>query len=188
MIRFDLVDARIMLVADPADAEALTQLTAQFRELLVERDAASEPVTPAPQDPALVRLFPDPVPDDPVESAEVRELTRPALTDHKRANAERVAASLADPGALTPRDELAWLQWLTDIRIMLASRLGIVIDGDEGAADTPSEQAMQWTYHALGSLQADLLQVLEERGDVPPESPVPPGPPEPPSAPPADSA
>ena len=167
MIRFALVDGRVTLAADPADADVLLRLTEQFTALLAERDVAADEEETLPQDPALTRLFPDPVPDDPEESAEVRALTRPALTDHKRVNAERVAASLATPGPLEARDELAWLQWLTDIRIVLASRLGIVMDGDEGAAATEAEQAMQWTYHALGSLQADLVDALEERADAP---------------------
>lgn len=163
MIRFDLVDGRIELVVEEADAEAIRYLSEQFTDLLGERDASAPADEAVMPDPALARLFPDPIPDDPAESAEVRELTRSALTDHKRANAERVARSLASPGMLEPSDELAWLQWLTDIRIVLASRLGILLDGDEGAAATDSERAMQGMYHALGSLQADLIDVLDER-------------------------
>ena len=163
MIRFTLADGRVTLSADPADAQTLLRLSEQFTDLLAERDADSDEATAVPEDPALIRLFPDPMPDDPLESAEARALTRPALVDHKRANADRVAASLAQPGVLQERDELAWLQWLTDIRIVLASRLGIVMDGDEGASGTDAEQAMQWTYHALGSLQADLIDTLEAR-------------------------
>jgi len=160
MIRFDLVGARVRLAADPEDRDALLRLGEQFTALLAERDRSADS---SPPDPALARLFPDPVPDDPAESAEVRALTLPALVDHKRANAQRVAASLTSPGVLDERDELAWLQWLTDVRIVLASRLGIVVDGDEGASATDAQRAMQWTYHALGSLQGDLLDVLDER-------------------------
>jgi hypothetical protein len=166
VIRFDLVEGRVELVADRADADALTRLTEQFTGLLAERDAPSDTDDAATPDPALARLFPDPIPDDPDESVELRELTRPGLVSHKRANAERVARSLANPGALEASDELAWLQWLTDIRIVLASRLGILLDGDEGASATESEQAMQWMYHALGSLQADLIDVLDERAEA----------------------
>jgi len=166
VIGFDLVDGRIALAADAPDADALVGLTAQFAQLLAERDDESGLSEAAERDPALARLFPDPVPDDPAESAEVRGLTLASLVEHKRANAELVAASLASPGVLDERGELAWLQWLTDIRIVLASRLGILLDGDEGAAETDAEQAMQWTYHALGALQSDLIEVLDERADA----------------------
>lgn len=163
MIRFELVDDGVRLTADRADAEALLRLSEQFTTLLAERDAASGD---AQQDPALLRLFPDPFPGDPRESAELRDLTRPALVDHKRANADRVAASLDHPGVLEEGDELAWLQWLTDVRLVLATRLGILVDGDEGASSTPEERAMQWTYQALGSLQADLLDALDTRAEA----------------------
>jgi len=164
VIRFDLVEGSVVLAADEADADALLRLGEQFAALVAPGDAGSGPHAP---DPALARLFPDPVPDDPEESAEVRGLTRQSLVEHKRRNAELVTASLTSPGALDERAELAWLQWLTDIRIVLASRLGILVDGDEGASSTDAEQAMQWMYHALGALQADLLEVLDERAAAP---------------------
>src|SRR5690606_33411836 len=84
VIRFDLVDARIELVVEEADAEALRYLSEQFTDLLAERDAPAYADEATMPDPALARLFPDPIPDDAAESAEVRELTRPALIDHKR--------------------------------------------------------------------------------------------------------
>jgi len=161
VIRFDLAGERIELAADAEDAAALTRLAGQFTGLLGASAATAEhaPAT----DPALRRLLPDPVQDDPEESEEVRGLTAVALVEHKRANAERVAATLARPGALEPRDELAWLQWLTDIRLVLAARLGILVDGDEGLVETEEQRAMGWTYHALGALQAELLELLDER-------------------------
>ena len=163
MIRFDsLPDGRVSLAADEDDARALRALAEQFVELLAEREAGAD--TPgAPTDPALLRLLPDPVPDDPEESSEVRALTEPGLIEHKRENALRVAARLETQGTLDDRDELAWLQWLTDIRLVLATRLGILVDGDEGASETDADRAMQWTYHGLGSLQADLIDALDAR-------------------------
>ena len=158
MIRFGVADGRIAFGTDPADADMLRSLIAQFTGLLAVEAAAASTA-----DPALRRLLPDPMPDDPVESAELRALTLPALIGHKRENAERVAASLAAPGGLDSRDELAWLQWLTDIRLVLATRLGIVLDGDEGASTTDADRAMQWTYHALGAVQSDLIAALDER-------------------------
>jgi hypothetical protein len=158
MIRFDLADGRIAFGADPADTDVLRSLIDQFTGLLaVDGDALTVP------DPALRRLLPDPMPDDPVESAELRALTQPALIGHKRENAARVAASLAAPGGLDARDELAWLQWLTDIRLVLATRLDILVDGDEGASATEADKAMQWTYQALGAVQSDLIDALDER-------------------------
>jgi len=159
VIRFELVDGRIALTADAPDIATLTRLSEQFTELLDRPDHS-----PTAIDPALRRLLPDPLPGDPAESAELRALTVPALVAHKRENATRVAATLSSPGPLGERDELAWLQWLTDVRLVVASRLGILLDGDEPAPESAAEQAMTWTYHALGALQADLLECIDERG------------------------
>ncbi len=163
MIRFAPDGERIGLVTDEADARTLTELAGQFSDLLAERAAIVAAAPSAPTDAALLRLFPDPLPSDPAESAEIRWLTEPALLDHKQANAQRVVKTLATPGVLEPQDELAWLQWLTDIRLVLAARLGIVVDGDDGRSESDDDRAMQWSYHALGSLQADLLDVLDSR-------------------------
>ena len=163
MIRFAPDGERIDLVVDDADAKALRELAGQFTDLLAERASIPTAERFAPTDAALLRLFPDPVPADPIESAELRVLTEPALLEHKRTNAQRVLKTLSIPGALEARDELAWLQWLTDIRLVLAARLDIVVDGDEGRTESDADRAMQWSYHALGALQADLLDALDSR-------------------------
>lgn len=164
MIRFEVADGGITVTAEAQDARAVAGLVEQFQELLAEREAAPDRAPGPTGDPALRRLFPDPVPDDPEDSAEVRELTGPALLEHKRTNAALVARSLEARRRLDPREELAWLQWLTDIRLVLAARLGIELDGDEGTAESAADRAMRWTYHALGALQADLLEAIDARG------------------------
>lgn len=166
MIRFETDGGRICVAADEPDVRALTSLARQFDELLVARERVPIEERGAMTDPAVSRLLPDPVPTDPAESAEVRMLTEPGLLEHKRANAARIIETLTASGALDERDELAWLQWLTDVRLVLAARLDIVVDGDTGRASTSADRTMQSAYLALGALQADLIDALDARSGL----------------------
>jgi hypothetical protein len=112
-------------------------------------------------DPALDRLLPNAYPDDEAAAQEFRSFTRAGLIERKLTNAGRVAATLPDESGtsdLTAADALAWLRTLTDLRLVLATRLGIEEDGDEGAPDDMLRAVYDW----LGSLQDSLLAVLEE--------------------------
>ena len=129
------------------------------------RDAA------AGTDPALVRLLPDAYPDDPAASAEFRRFTADGLAERKSANARIVIESLAqrdgdDPwrSASTRRRPTAWLRAITDIRLVLGARLGIVQDGDEGDIHDEESALQRAVYDWLAGVQEFLvLAALQPR-------------------------
>lgn len=134
-----------------------------------------------PEDAAVRRLLPDASREDPAVAAEFRRLTE---ADLRRTKIERLGAvwqqlTAADGrgGALVvqPDDAQALAATLTDLRLVLADRLGIV---DEESADALYEtleaqvaeddaagQARQYlgsVYAALSWLQESLLAVMLE--------------------------
>lgn len=117
-------------------------------------------------DPALVRLLPDAYPGDGAASAEFRRFTAKGLAERKVLNARVVVESLessVDTRAevrLDGAQAAAWLRALTDIRLVLAARLGILQDGDEGDvhdADTAFQRAV---YDWLAGVQESLVLAL----------------------------
>lgn len=135
----------------PAESALLVRLAGELGQLLAEPDA---------DDPALLRLLPEAYPDDPEASAEFRHYTTESLAQRKIANGGVVASSLAaglkGDVTLDAQAAQAWLRSLTDIRLALASRLGIETEEDEG--DDPGTLGV---YHWLGFLQESLLIALE---------------------------
>ena len=113
---------------------------------LLEDPAASEPaeqdplaalvgigstVRP-PEDPALARLLPDAHRDDPEASAEFRRYTESELRARKRSGLRVALDTLARPSPLRLDDTeaQAWLVALTDVRLVLAERMGLRTDDD----------------------------------------------------------
>jgi len=124
----------------------------------------------APDDPAMQRLLPDAYPDDAGESAEFRRYTEAGLLARKLENAATMAQTLevAAGGAsrrgaarlrLDPEQTQAWLRALTDIRLVLATRLGITAE-DERPAPDDAAAAMYDVYDWLGFVQESLVQAL----------------------------
>jgi len=164
-----------------ADEAALIQsLTSQLIGMLVERSDQSvgneDPLaaqlgigvgTSVPADPALARLLPDAYRDDSEAASDYRRFTEIGLAERKISNARAVAMSLsAAPGALRRTipvrlDDSAvqsWLRTLTDLRLVIAQRLGITTDED--AAST-GDEAMEMIFDWLGYLQGTLLEEWE---------------------------
>jgi hypothetical protein len=172
------------------EAELLRSLAAQLVELL--HDQAAEPrddrdafealmdfsgPTTEPEDPVLARLFPTAYPDDDEAAAEFRRFTEGALRDGKSRSAVAIIDALEEAG-LPPEltedglhfdvelDEptaLTWLRSFTDIRLALATRLGIE-EGDEEywlslPDDDPTAQAHD-IYEWVGYLQETLVAAL----------------------------
>lgn len=162
-------DSRFTALIDPVEAQLLTQLVGQISSLLESIDDGIPDVS---RDTALLRLLPDAYPGDREASAEFRRFTAADLADRKTRNASVVAADLAEACASGSPFELslgdasvqAWLRSLTDVRLILASRLGIETDDDvERDYDGDEEQLLAGVYDWLGWVQGSLVHALDMR-------------------------
>lgn len=103
-------------------------LASMMRFLERVDDAAVEP-----DDPALRRLLPNAAPDDREVADEFRRLTQQDLRDGKIARLRDVWEQLSAPGDewAVPADQvMATAAALTDVRLVVASRLGLESDED----------------------------------------------------------
>jgi len=146
---------------DDAERRTLAALVEQLVQVFETAPDASE--FPG-DDPAFSRLLPDAYPEDADASAEFRRFTSEEIVQRKIENARTVIASLASPDARgrVPLDQASaqcWLRTLTDLRLVLATRLGIERDGDEGRTDAEA-LPLQRLYLWFGYLQESLLQAL----------------------------
>ncbi len=142
------------LVAEFVDIEVavLQDLAAQVAELL-ESDEAT--------DPARARLLPDAYLNDPDSAAEFRRLTENELAARKASAVRFVAESVGPAVRLDTTQSLDWLRALTDIRLVIASRLGIENDGDEGDDSSDEARFLRNAFDWLGFLQDSMLQVVD---------------------------
>ncbi len=172
------------------EADLLRSLTGQLVELLRNEaavpDDARDPLeslldfsgpTAEPEDPVLLRLFPTAYADDEEAAAEFRRFTEGSLRDGKARAAAQVIDTLDEAGLppLLEEDGLmidveldepaaeTWLRSFTDVRLALATRLGVE-DGDEEVwyalpDDDPRAQAHD-IYEWVGYLQETLVQAL----------------------------
>jgi hypothetical protein len=130
------------------------------------------------RDPGLDRLTPDAYPDDPRAAEDFRGVTRADLLARRTDDAGVVLRALASTGgpaevvaldeqdAVLPRtvdldadDAAAWMRTLTAIRLVLASRLGIVTE-DDADPDDPRYFLYEWlgaTLDRVVSAASDLL-------------------------------
>jgi Domain of unknown function (DUF2017) len=123
-------------------------------------------------DPAMQRLLPDAYRDDEEAAAEFRRFTAEGLAERKIANARSVLDAVGNnvEGVQEPEDRVIvlddahaqqWLRALADLRLIIANRLGIEHDDDEGRADdaaVPLQQSYLW----LGELQESIVQALDK--------------------------
>src|SRR5690606_23659388 len=95
--------------------------------------------------------------DDPEASAEFARYTRHGLKEHKADNAMFVMYSLGQgPLRLDVAAIERWLPLLTDLRLVIAERLGIRTDDDD-IPDSPAGEIYVW----LGHLQQLLLAAID---------------------------
>nr|WP_281360590.1 DUF2017 family protein [Curtobacterium albidum] len=114
-------------------------------------------------DPVATRMFPDAYPQDPEASAEFAQYTRSDLLAQKTTNAGVVLAwaTGARDGVLTQEDEQAWLRCLTDLRLTIAERLGIVDAASEESSYTgDAGVGLRDVYDWLGFVQEHLVATL----------------------------
>jgi len=128
-----------------------------------------------PRDPALARLLPPASTDDDELAAEMRRLTEGAVRATKVDQLRVVHRTLTQSsGVVIVRkgQERSWLAALTDLRLVLASRLGIETDDDaervyeragSSHPQTPAEEldaALTSLYAALTWWQESLLEAM----------------------------
>ena len=154
--------------AEPADPGADA-----FEALMAEFSGAST----VPEDPVLARLFPSAYADDEEASADFRRFTEGGLRDGKAAASGSIIDTLEDAGLppeltedglvidveLTPGEAETWMRAFTDIRLALATRLGVEA-GDEHywhslPDDDPRAQAHD-IYEWVGYLQETVVEAL----------------------------
>jgi hypothetical protein len=119
-----------------------------------------------PSDPALARLLPDAHRDDPDAAAEFRRYTEAGLRERKRAGLEVARRTLGRDGALLLDDDeaRAWVVALTDVRLVIASRMGLEVDEDHARLEALAEEQDSDEPGSLGFLLAvyDFLTWLQE--------------------------
>jgi hypothetical protein len=155
----------VLIEFSSMERKLLEALLAQYDELVHEQLDDTD----VADDPALARLFPNAYPDDAEAASEFRRYTREGLVEHKSANSGRVAAALMNAdgaGRLTvERDDAErWLPALTDLRLVLAQRLGIERDDDR----LPNSELAD-VYSWLGELQWLLVSALDPESAEEPE-------------------
>ena len=171
------------------EADLLRSLASQIVELLHHEAAVPDDRDPlealmdfsgpttAPEDPVLARLFPTAYADDEEAAAEFRRFTEGTLREGKAKAAGTIIDTLEDAGlpdelredGLTIDVEMdeptaqTWMRSFADIRLALATRLGVE-DGDEEywyslPDDDPRAQAHD-IYEWVGWLQETLIGAL----------------------------
>ena len=174
------------------EADLLRSLASQLVELL--RNEAAVPHTSAdplealldftgpttePEDPVLARLFPTAYPDDEEAAGEFRRFTEGTLRDGKARNAVLIIEQLEEAGLPQQLEEDglwidveldhaqagAWMRSFTDIRLALATRLGVE-EGDEdywrSLPDEDPRTHVHDIYEWVGYLQETLVEALTD--------------------------
>jgi len=174
------------------EADLIRSLASQLIELL--RNEAAVPATEldpfesmldfsgpttAPEDPVLARLFPPAYRGDDEAAAEFRRYTETELRSGKASNAAAVIDALEDAGLpdeldesglvldveLTEAEAVAWMKALTDMRLALATRLGVEEGDEEFWESLPDEDPrvhVRDIYDWLAFLQETLVRALSD--------------------------
>jgi hypothetical protein len=168
------------------EADLLRSLAGQLIELLRNESATSrqgDPLedlldfsgpTTAPDDPVLARLFPTAYPDDEEAAGDFRRFTESSLRDGKAAAAASVIDTLEEAGLpaepedglfidveLDPPTAMTWMRSFTDMRLAIATRLGVEEGDEEYWATLPDDDPRAQVhdiYDWLGYLQETLIQ------------------------------
>jgi hypothetical protein len=133
--------------------------------------------TTAPDDPVLARLFPTAYPDDEEAAGEFRRFTEGSLRDSKAQAASLIIDTLEEAGLpaeltedgltidveLDPAQAVSWMKSFTDVRLALATRLGIEEEDDDYWLALPDDDPRTHVhdiYDWVGYLQETLVQSL----------------------------
>lgn len=169
------------------EADLLRSLAGQLIELLRNESATaghdddslehlldfSGPTT-EPEDPVLARLFPTAYPDDEAAAGDFRRFTESTLRDSKAGAAAAIIDALEEAGLTSAPEDgtfidvelddgeaLTWMRSFTDMRLAIATRLGVE-EGDEeywhSLPDDDPRAQVHDIYDWLGYLQETLVQ------------------------------
>lgn len=164
-----MTDRTIVVPLATIEGVHLASLVDEFLDLL------RAGVLGAAADPAFERLVPSPYPDDEAAGREFADAMRDELLDRRAADAAIVRSGLdgfvrhddvPEDEALRSRDVLiadgqidAWLRTLNALRLVIATRLGI-IDEDRHDEDDPRFGVYDWLGFRLdGIIQAADAQL-----------------------------
>jgi len=141
----------VHFVLPPAERELLLQLRAELLSLLES----------APDDPSLERLFP-PAYDDGRRDAEYHRLMDDELMDGRRDDLD-VMGVTAGQDKLSPPEADAWLRALTDLRLVLGTRLDVREDTFAEGLDLSDPRAPELAvYGYLSWLQEMLVAAVSQ--------------------------
>lgn len=155
MILFTDTERRLVIEFDGQEAELLVLLARQLEQLVDDRAEHD--------DPAVARLFPEAYRNDPDAAAEFRRYTRDALRGFKAEGADELALLLS----ASTRVELGraqadrWARSLTDIRIMVGTRIGLE-DDDSEVPDGLIGEIYGWLTELQGGVVAALERGLAD--------------------------
>jgi hypothetical protein len=171
------------------EADLLRSLAAQLIELLRNESATAatgeDPLealldfsgpTSAPEDPVLARLFPTAYPDDEEAAGDFRRFTESTLRDGKAGAAATIIDTLEEAGLPSEPEDglfidveldqeaaLTWMRSFTDMRLAIATRLGVE-EGDEeywlSLPDDDPRAQVHDIYDWLGYLQETLIHAV----------------------------
>ena len=171
------------------EADLLRSLASQLVELLRNEEAVPHGQDPfeammdfsgptaAPEDPVLARLFPAAYADDEEAASEFRRFTEANLRDGKATAACVIIDGLEEAGLPPQLDEdglmidveldrataETWMRSFTDLRLALATRLGVEQDDDvywEALPDDDPRAQAHDIYDWVGYLQETLVSAL----------------------------
>ncbi len=165
---------------DDGEVDLLARLFADVAGMLAPETADDEDPLVAmmglssgagtPNDPALARLLPDASRDDPEVAQEFRRFTERGVRTRKHDQLRTAEASLGrgSPLVLVEAEAVAWLTALTDVRLVLAERLGLRTDDDAEALhheldeldDADPRAWLGAVYDFLTWLQEGLAEVM----------------------------
>ncbi|MCW2739456.1 DUF2017 domain-containing protein [Nocardioides sp.] len=154
-------------------AEPAAPTADPFEALMTEFSGAST----IPDDPVLARLFPTAYLDDEESAADFRRFTEGGLRDGKAAAAGQIIDALEDAGLppeldeeglvidveLTRSEAESWMRAFTDIRLALATRLGVEAGDEDYWHSLPDEDPRAQAhdiYEWVGYLQETVVEAL----------------------------
>lgn len=150
-----------IVIVEPEEARILVSLADQLQALLAE--ALESPID---DDSAVRRLLPDAYRHEPELADEWRRLSRRGLVDRKIGFARTLSRALAPVAnddlshsvSISTDAALDWVRGIGNLRLVIADRMGIIVDGDEG---TFGEPGLRDVYEWLAWMQDSLVQVIE---------------------------